>query len=379
MIDRDGDENYQPLRRPARGRLSGAACRGSVRRPPLEPPRSRPRHGDRVLQRRVPRGGDELRATASTSGAGEVETIGQSAYGAYVAAWSADHARVVPRRRLHGRRHRPLRARRERRSNASCSARRSTSVTEGEELPAHGLRRLRMPRRAATGSCSRRLSSTTRAVRDISRSTAPARSSPSRSTGSCIEARGELEGVRHLEGRRYAVTYNIDGCSWIYEAGSTRPRGRSRSSGCSSARASSRAACTTGSTTTRGAAPTRSPSAPRPTRPSSTCSRSAAAAGAAHTRARARACARAPLGRRGRVVQVARRASRLGAPLPPLARARVRRSEAARVLRPRRPAEPGAAQLRLVLDAADPDPHARGLRRVRARTRAARGATGSTT
>ena len=29
---------------------------------------------------------------------------------------------------------------------------------------------------------------------------------------------GELEDVRHLEGSRYAVTYNIDGCSWIYEA-----------------------------------------------------------------------------------------------------------------------------------------------------------------
>jgi pimeloyl-ACP methyl ester carboxylesterase len=27
---------------------------------------------------------------------------------------------------------------------------------------------------------------------------------------------GELEGLEHLEGDRYSVTYNIDGCSWVY-------------------------------------------------------------------------------------------------------------------------------------------------------------------
>ncbi len=29
---------------------------------------------------------------------------------------------------------------------------------------------------------------------------------------------GELEDIRHLEGDRYAVLYNIDGCSWAYDA-----------------------------------------------------------------------------------------------------------------------------------------------------------------
>lgn len=28
---------------------------------------------------------------------------------------------------------------------------------------------------------------------------------------------GELEGIRHLKGGRYAVQFNIDGCSWLYE------------------------------------------------------------------------------------------------------------------------------------------------------------------
>ena len=30
------------------------------------------------------------------------------------------------------------------------------------------------------------------------------------------EGTGELEGLEHLEGSRYALTYNIDGCSWVY-------------------------------------------------------------------------------------------------------------------------------------------------------------------
>ena len=55
-------------------------------------------------------------------------------------------------------------------------------------------------------------------------------------------------------------------------------------------------------------------------------------------------------------------------------RARLRGSAAARLLHPRRPAEPGAAQLRVVLDAADPGPHARTASPCSSRT--SRGSTG---
>jgi dipeptidyl aminopeptidase/acylaminoacyl peptidase len=36
---------------------------------------------------------------------------------------------------------------------------------------------------------------------------------------------GELEGLEHLEGERYLLTYNIDGCSWVYD-GSFDEEGR---------------------------------------------------------------------------------------------------------------------------------------------------------
>ena len=34
--------------------------------------------------------------------------------------------------------------------------------------------------------------------------------------GLAHEGIGELEGLDHLEGDRYTLTYNIDGCSWVY-------------------------------------------------------------------------------------------------------------------------------------------------------------------
>lgn len=37
-------------------------------------------------------------------------------------------------------------------------------------------------------------------------------------TGTVHEGVGELESVDHLQGERYALVYNIDGCTWMYEA-----------------------------------------------------------------------------------------------------------------------------------------------------------------
>ncbi len=45
----------------------------------------------------------------------------------------------------------------------------------------------------------------------------PDEAEPVTITGTVHEGMGELEGVRHLRGDRYAVEYNIDGCAWVYE------------------------------------------------------------------------------------------------------------------------------------------------------------------
>ncbi|MBI4416227.1 MAG: S9 family peptidase, partial [Euryarchaeota archaeon] len=36
--------------------------------------------------------------------------------------------------------------------------------------------------------------------------------------GTVHEGKGELNGLEHLDGGRYGLAYNIDGCSWLYEA-----------------------------------------------------------------------------------------------------------------------------------------------------------------
>ncbi len=46
----------------------------------------------------------------------------------------------------------------------------------------------------------------------------PGRMSPVKITGLAHRGMGELEGLTHLHGDRYLLTYNIDGCSWAYEA-----------------------------------------------------------------------------------------------------------------------------------------------------------------
>ena len=76
----------------------------------IAPRRRRRGDGDRVL--RSPSRDEEakiigMRIDLAT---GEAETLGEGMHGPYPVAWTRDHSRARARRRLHGRRHRPLRA-----------------------------------------------------------------------------------------------------------------------------------------------------------------------------------------------------------------------------------------------------------------------------
>ena len=93
-------------------------------------------------------------------------------------------------------------------------------------------------------------------------------------SGFVHEGVGELEGFQHLEGDRYSVTYNIDGCSWVYAGAFDEPaRDVHRPTASWWARASSPAASCTAFTTTRAAAGSRRRSARRRARRSSTSCR----------------------------------------------------------------------------------------------------------
>jgi pimeloyl-ACP methyl ester carboxylesterase len=213
-IDHDGDENYQPYSVPLEGgfpeELAPDHFRGR---------RTQLRHVDLdtgiayfFSQSREEPVRYGLRADLET---GEVEILGQSAYGAFPIAWSPDHTRAVlldqytlgdqilyeledgRRRMLFGT---PLEER-----------------EEGFEPP--------LPRFAAahvTESGDGILVATslfddsgTPGYVDLGN---PGAVEPVAIEGLVHEGAGELEDLEHLQGVRYAALYNIDGCSWAYEA-----------------------------------------------------------------------------------------------------------------------------------------------------------------
>ena len=364
MIDADGDENYVPHVDPARGWLSRAAGGRDVRGWSVAPGRGRRRCRDRLLLGRVAGGVRGARGACPPPDEGRRGDLGEPVRRVRGGVDAGPLARRA-RRRLHDGRRRALRGRRGRQPpDALRDADRGARSRDG--APAERVPVRRTGSRAERASCSRRRSTTTRALSHSSTFHGRARSSRSRSPASLHDGVGELEGLEHLDGDRYSLTYNIDGCSWAY-AGTFDEAARSFTvdrvlvgegelaggvlHGLHYDRGSGRfvaAFCTATSPTQIHVLPAED-----------------VVADDVDARTGARPGAGAAVGRRGCVVRVARRPARLGAALPAVTRARVRGCAAARLLRARRPAEPGTPGLRLVLDAAHPDPHARGLRRLR--------------
>ena len=223
MIDRDGDENYEPYLVP----LSGGFPQ------PLAPETFAGRRSH--LLDFDPKAGVAYFASESREeslntayrvhlASGEVEALGESAYGAYVGAWSPDHSRAIladgytvgdtvlyerdgdgGRRVLYG---------------TLLDER-----VEGDEYPPHGVR---SPHYVESGNgllLVWSLVEDTGAVGflDFER---PGEIGPVAVDGIRHEGVGELEGLVHLEGDRYALLYNIDGCSWAYGARFDEPARR---------------------------------------------------------------------------------------------------------------------------------------------------------
>jgi dipeptidyl aminopeptidase/acylaminoacyl peptidase len=213
MIDSDGDENYLPYTIPLDGGfpepLAEEAFAGG---------RSHLRHVDDDAG--IAYFAVESREEALTAAVrvdletGAAEELWTSRYGAFVAAWTPDHSRVAlvdgytngdvvvyevdasgERRMLYG-----------------------TPLEEREadvEYPLSGFR-------AGYGTASGTgivLTTTlyddtgTLAYLDFSR---PGELEPVAIEGLVHEGAGELEGIDRLEGDRYSLVYNIDGCSWVY-------------------------------------------------------------------------------------------------------------------------------------------------------------------
>jgi dipeptidyl aminopeptidase/acylaminoacyl peptidase len=214
MIDHDGDENYEPQVIPLEGGFPeplGDAFSG--RRSHLM--EVDPATGTAYFAAES-REESMIYALRANLGTGDTETVGQSPYGAFPAAWSKDHSRVVlgdgytagdtivyepdgagGRRILYGT---PIDER-----------------EEGKEYPLTGFRGAH-----AVESGNGLLIGTAlfgdEGVPAFIAFDRPGEIEPVSITGLAHTGAGELEDLRHLEGDRYAAIYNIDGCSWVYDA-----------------------------------------------------------------------------------------------------------------------------------------------------------------
>jgi dipeptidyl aminopeptidase/acylaminoacyl peptidase len=215
MIDHDGDENYEPFVIPLAGGfpepLAEEAFRG--RRSNFLDVDDETATAYFHAESREESMEFALRVDLET---GHVEELAKSRYGAFVTAWTPDHSRVVlgdaytagdvvlyemrgdgAREMLYGT---PIDER-----------------EEGKEYPLTGIRATH-----ATKSGQGILLTST--VSDDAGSPGylafdgAGEIEPVTVEGLAHSGVGEIENVEHLDDFRYALTYNIDGCSWVYEA-----------------------------------------------------------------------------------------------------------------------------------------------------------------
>jgi dipeptidyl aminopeptidase/acylaminoacyl peptidase len=222
MVDRDGDENYEPAVIPIAGGFPEPLAEETFngRRSSLldvDPETSTAYFNSQSREESMMYA---IRVDLETH---TTETIGKSTYGAVVAAWTPAHSRVVladlytmgdvvlyeldedgSRRMVYGT---PLD---EREAGRDYPLTGFGSPLAGSGTTVH-----------ATASGRGVLVRTT--IFDDAGSLGylelahPAEIELVSIEGIVHEGAGELEGLQHLEGSRYAARYNIDGCSWVYD------------------------------------------------------------------------------------------------------------------------------------------------------------------
>ena len=223
MLDRDGDENYKPFVIPLEGGfpepLAGTAFDGyRSHLLDVDPDAAIAYFAAESRQESLIYG---LRCDLRSA---EVERLGQSPYGAFPVAWSSDHSRVVladqyllgdtvlwepdgngGRKMLHG-----------------------TPIDEREEGGEYARAGFRSSHFSASGDGL--LVVTTlfddRGTPGYLPLEGEHELQPVAVDGVVHEGEGELERLQHLEGDRYAAIYNIDGCSWVYDAQFDEPARR---------------------------------------------------------------------------------------------------------------------------------------------------------
>ena len=214
MIDHDGDENYVPYVVPIEGGFPKPLAEdafGGRRSSLLDVDLETSTAYFNVHSREE----SVMSAVRVDLETGSTETIGESAYWAFVFAWTPDHSRVIlgdgytmgdivlyevdgagDRQVLYGT---PLDEREEGRDYPLSGFASSHGTVSGKGIL------LTTTVFADTGGPGYLELDGSGEMEEVA------------IEGLIHEGAGELEALQHLEGSRYAAQYNIDGCSWVYE------------------------------------------------------------------------------------------------------------------------------------------------------------------
>jgi dipeptidyl aminopeptidase/acylaminoacyl peptidase len=215
MLDHDGDENYEPHTVPLEGGFPEPFADD-----PFAAHRSHLVDVDRAAGIAYFTGEAKdaplIRALRANLATGEVEVLGESQYGSVPVAWTTDHGRVIFADQylvgdvvLY-----------ERDADGNREVLYGTPIeerVEGTEYPISGLR---SGHATVSGGGALVVSTLfddagSPGYLDFAR---PGEIEPVSVEGLEHEGDGELERVDHIEGRRYALVYNIDGASWAYDS-----------------------------------------------------------------------------------------------------------------------------------------------------------------
>lgn len=214
MIDADGDENYEPHVIPLAGGFPEPLAEETFggRRTALIDVDAKTATAYFNAQSREESMMYAIRADLAT---GETEELGSSPYGAFVAAWTADHARVF----LVDGYTRGDTVLYEAAADGGRTMLYGTALDErepGVQYPPSGI---------AQGHATlsgRGILTTTTLFTDVGGPgyvdlARPGELEEVAVSGLAHDGHGEIESVEHLHGDRYLLRYNIDGVSWAYE------------------------------------------------------------------------------------------------------------------------------------------------------------------
>ena len=234
MLDKDSDENYQPMWVPLGGGYLEPAFGNAFAGKRLACVKCDPEHGWIYFHadaKNTPVQ-EAWRANAKT---GKVEKLGESEYGCFVVGVNADHTKLllgdgytVADNVLY------LWTKRSSRTVAGRTVAGRTVAGrkllygvpleqrgEGQEVPLNGIGQTYFTAEDRGVLCTTTLFEDSYGLGYLELAAA-GRQLPEMKQVKIVGARhtgtGELHSVEHLEGNRYSLHYNIDGVSWLYEA-----------------------------------------------------------------------------------------------------------------------------------------------------------------